>query len=291
MLGKCKSGSSQVGIIAGRNTSHFFKVLGVLILDDVYGVIDGDDTDDTVFAIHDRHGKHIVPAEHLGDLFLIVVGVNVDGVDIHQGVDNGIGIGQQHFPYRYHPQQLLAGGGDIAGVDGLLIHAVLPYDPKGVLHGKAAAEVDVLVGHQASGGIFGVLKVLIDEFTVGGGGILHHPLYHVGGHFLHQVHVVIHEQIVQDVLQLGIGQRGYNLLLDFRFHVGKDLGGSFLGQQPEQLVEYIGVVFVFQLLKKLGKIDLFHLGDLLLNGRILFFCQKFQNILAHGHTSLSGPRV
>ena len=219
------------------------------------------------------------------------MGVNVDGVDIHQGVDNGIGIGQQHFPYRYHPQQLLAGGGDIAGVDGLLIHAVLPYDPKGVLHGKAAAEVDILVGHQASGGIFGVLKILIDELAVGGRGILHHPLYHIGGHFLYQVHIVIHKKVVQDVLQLGIGQRADDLFLYFGFHIGENLGGGFLGQQPEQPIKLVGVLLAFQLLKELGEVDLFHLGDLLLNGRILFFCQKFQNILAHGHTSLSGPRV
>ena len=78
------NGGTQVGIITGGHTCHLFKVLGVLILNDVYGVIDGDNTDDPALAVHNRHGQHIVPAEHLGDFFLVIVGMHVDGVGVHQ---------------------------------------------------------------------------------------------------------------------------------------------------------------------------------------------------------------
>ena len=34
---------------------------------------------------------------------------------------------------------------------------------------------------------------LVDELAVGRCGVLHHALHHIGGHLLHQVHIVIHK--------------------------------------------------------------------------------------------------
>ena len=151
------NGGTQVGIITGGHTCHLFKVLGVLILDDIYRVIDGDDTNDPIFAIHYRHGQHIVPAEHLGDLFLVIMGMHMDGIGVHQCINDGLRGGEEHLTHRHHAQQLLAGRGHIAGVDGFLIYPVLAYNFKSLGHGNAAAEVDILVGHQTSGRILRVL--------------------------------------------------------------------------------------------------------------------------------------
>ena len=90
------------------------------------------------------------------------------------------------------------------------------------------------------------------------------------------------------MLQLGIGQRADDLFLDFRLHVGENLGGGLLGQQPKQPVELVGVLLVFQLLKELCQVGLLHLADQLLYSGVLLLRQKFQNFLVHWRTSLGG---
>ena len=162
------------------------------------------------------------------------------------------------------------------------------YDLERLGDGEPAAEVDILIGHQASGGVLGIFQVLVDELAVFRRGVLHDPLYHIGGHFLYQVHIVIHKKVVQYVLQLGIGQRADDLFLYFGFHVGENLGGGFLGQQPEQPVKLVGVLLAFQLLKELCKVGFLHLCNQLFDGGVLFLRQKFQNFVAHRRTSLCG---
>ena len=53
-----------------------------------------------------------------------------------------------------------------------------------------------------------------------------------GGHLLDEIHRVIHIQLVQDLLQLRIGEGFDKQLLLLRLHLHKYLRRQLLGQQP-----------------------------------------------------------
>lgn len=56
--------------VARNDSGHLFDVLGVLILNDVHDIVDGDDADQAVFLIADGDGSQVVTAEVVGNGFL-----------------------------------------------------------------------------------------------------------------------------------------------------------------------------------------------------------------------------
>ena len=61
-------------LVVGGNAACNLQVLGVLLLQDVQGVVDGDDAQQVPVVGHDGHGKQVVLGDVLGHVLLVVLG-------------------------------------------------------------------------------------------------------------------------------------------------------------------------------------------------------------------------
>ena len=55
-----------------QHSGHLFHILRRLVLHDVHGVVEGDDTDEAALGVDDRQREKIVFREHLRDLLLVI---------------------------------------------------------------------------------------------------------------------------------------------------------------------------------------------------------------------------
>ena len=102
----------------------------------------------------------------------------------------------------------------------------------------------ILRGHDGAGGVFGVAEDLVDGLAHLRGGLLQNAADHGGGHFLDDIDRVVHEQLVKDLLQLGVREAADQQLLRFLLHFDKDLGGQLLRQQPVEQGQAFDLQFV-----------------------------------------------
>ena len=257
MLVQIKGGALQVALFGRGHSGHDFHILGGLFFHNVHGVVEGDDAHHPAFRIHHRQGQEIVLGEHLGDLFLVVLGIDGDNGFRHDLPDlRVVTFRQEQVLDGDNAQQRPVPVQHIAGIDGFLIHT-LPADTEdGLLHGHFRPQGHILHGHQGAGGVFGVAKNLIDgpaHFRVRLG---KNPAHHIGGHFLYQVRRVIHIQLIQDFPKLVVRKALDQQLLGIRFHFYKGFRRLLLGKQTE----HNGNLFFFQIVKKTGHVDGVH-GD------------------------------
>ena len=68
-----KDAGFEVGLLDGRHSVHLCEVLLRLFLNDVDSIVDGNDTDQTVFLIDYRNGKQVVFFDQL--TYILLVGV------------------------------------------------------------------------------------------------------------------------------------------------------------------------------------------------------------------------
>ena len=113
-------------------------------------------------------------------------------------------------------------------------------------------QIDILDGHQASGAIFRIVEELVDGLARAFVGVLQNLLDDVGGHFFKKVHRIIHEHVVTQRFQLGVGRALRDELLLLAGHVGKHVGRDVLGQHAEHAQHAPAVL---NLLQPLGDID------------------------------------
>ena len=185
------------------------------------------------------------------------MGVDGQDVGLHDVTDAGLIAGQEHPPHRDHPQQHTVLG-DIAGVDGLLVHAHLADAGEGLLHRGVGVEIDVLRGHNGPGGVFGVVQQLVDLAAGGGVGVPQDSGDQVGGHILDQVHRVVQIQLVQNLPQLLVAEGVDEALLVVGvLQFGKHLRRYLLGQQTEHQDRLLRP----QPIQKFGDVHLVHIDQ------------------------------
>ena len=95
------------------------KVLGLLLLEDLHGVVDRDDADQAVLGVDDRQGQQVGLADQARGLLL--VGVDAGRVDlgVHQVADQRGGIGQDEVSQAQRSDQAAVVVGDRQRVDRL----------------------------------------------------------------------------------------------------------------------------------------------------------------------------
>ncbi len=72
-----------------RDAAEGQDVLGLLLAEDVHGVVVGDDADEHVGRVDDRDGDQVVLVDLAGDGFLVFVDPGEDDVALHDVLDHG----------------------------------------------------------------------------------------------------------------------------------------------------------------------------------------------------------
>ena len=268
-------------MLRGRHSSHQLHVLGGLFLQDVDGVVNGDDAHQTVLLVHHRQGGVIVTGKEVCHFFPVIQGGDRDNIGLHHVPKDGVGRGQQHLTHRNRTQQLAGGADDIAGVDGLLVHAVLADVVKGFPHGHAGAEIHKLDGHQRAGTLFGIGQHLVDGLAGITVHVFQDPLDHAGRHLFDHVHRVVQKHLFQHLGKLLVGKAQNELLLQIGIHFGKGVGSLLLGQQAEQTQQILvfQITVVQQVGHALGNVCRVEGLQIFLQVLILLFLQKCENFL------------
>ena len=184
-----------------------------------------------MLLVHHGHGQKVVFAQTLGHVLLVVHSGNGNHVGFHDLLDGVLLIRQQQRADRDQSQQVAAGIGDIADIDGFLVNAGAPDTLERVGHGHVPLQVHKLGGHDRPGGVLRVLENLVDAAAGLRVGMTEDAFDHAGRHFLDQIHRIIHVQLVQHFLQLCVGKGLDEQLLLLRLHFHEDLRRQFLGQE------------------------------------------------------------
>ena len=267
-------------LVARDDGGHLLDVLGVLILNDVNDIVDGDDADEAALFIADGDGGQVVTAEIVGDSFLIVRGGGADDIGIHDIADAGAFRRDNQLAQGNLTDEPALIVDDVAGVDGLLVDARAADVIHRLAHGEIIVQIDIFNGHQASGAVFRIIEELVDGLARALVGVLQNLFDDVGGHFFQKVHRIIHEHIVHQRLQFGVGRAFGDELLLLAGHVGEHVGGDILGQHAEHAQH---APFVFDFLQPFGDIHRRTFRRLLLKLLELAFVQQ----LDHFHKFLA----
>src|SRR5699024_4937060 len=86
---------ARIRFVRGGDTGHEVEVLRGLFLQDVYDVVNGDDTDQTVFLVHHRDGEQVVVRDALGGLAAVIGRAHKDDVGVHDVLDDGLVVAEQ----------------------------------------------------------------------------------------------------------------------------------------------------------------------------------------------------
>ena len=285
-----KHAGFQIGLVAGQDGGHLLDVLGGLLLQNVHGVVHGDDAHQPVLRVHNGQGQKVVLVQDLGHVLLVVQGVGGNHMGVHDVPDDVVLLRQQDGPDGEIPQQVAALINDVADVDGLLVRASAADALQGVLHCHGGLQVHVLRGHDAAGAVVGIFQDLVDALAHLRVRVAEDPLDHVGGHLLHDVHGVVQIQLVQHFLQLGVGEAldQHLLLVAVQFH--EYLRRLLLGQQAEhqgqgllvQLPAEVGDVLGLQGKKEVAQLRVAFSGDQILD----FFQQLVLLLLLLKHVRI-----
>ena len=122
---------------------------------------------------------------------------------------------------------------DVADVDGLLVRSRPADALQGVLHRHVGLQIHKLRGHDASGGVLGVFQDLVDALAHFRVTVAQDALHHPGGHLLHDIRRVVQVELVQDLLQLRVGEAVNQKLLVIAVQLHENLRRQLLGQQAE----------------------------------------------------------
>ena len=220
--------------------------------------------------------------EHLRDDLLIVVRVHKLHVIVHDVGDGRVRVREDELPERDLALQLAIGGGDVAQLDGLLVHAVAADDGQRVRNGHAALEADVFVRHQAARAVVRVLQVLVDKLSVFGRGVAHNALHNIGRHLLDQVDAVVEEHVVQNDFQFDIGDGFDNFLLDIGIHVRKGFRRALLREQAEQAEHQLAILDFGKQIGDIGNVQVIEQVAQLAVAALL---QQQKNTIDHRHAS------
>ena len=113
--------------------------------------------------IDDGDGEEVVASEEVGDQLLVVGGGHRDEVPVHHRLQDALVVGEEEGSHRDDPLKLAVLGGDVTGVDRLLVLADTPDVVDGLLDRHLLLELDELGGHDRPGAELGVEEELVDE--------------------------------------------------------------------------------------------------------------------------------
>ncbi|CAN4032934.1 Helix-turn-helix domain-containing protein, partial [Dysosmobacter welbionis] len=130
-----KHAGLEIRLVARQDGGHLLDILGDLFLQDVHGVVHGDDAHQAVLRVHNGQGQEVVFVQGLGHILLVVQGVGGDHMGIHDVPHHVVLLRQQNGADGEIPQQVAALVNDVADVDGLLVRAGAADALQGVLHG------------------------------------------------------------------------------------------------------------------------------------------------------------
>ena len=223
----------QIRLVGGEDGGHLLDVLRDLLLQNVHGVVHGDDAHETGLRVHHRQRQEVILAEGAGGGLLVVQGLDTDEVALHDVADDVVFLRQQQRPDGQHADQVALLIDDIADVDGLLVRTGAADALEGVLHGHGLFQVHELRGHDAAGGVIGIFEDLVDAFAHFRVRVAQNTLDNIGRHLLHDVHRVVQIQLVQHFFQLRVGKALDQQLLLVAVQLHKHLCCQLLGQQAE----------------------------------------------------------
>ena len=264
-----------IGLVGRGHTGHLFDVLGGLLFHNVDDVVDGDDADQPPFLVHHGHGHQVVVGELFRYALLVLGGGGKDHVPVHQILDDHIVVVEQQVLHRDDALQLPVGVGDEADVDGLLILADAADAGDGLLHAHVLFQVHELGSHDAAGGVLRIAEILVDEAAGLGSCGAHDALDHIGGQLFHDIHRVVHVQLLDDPGQLLVGDGVDDALLFRGLQIGEDLRRRLLGQQPE----HHGHAVVVDLGEEFRHVELVHFLQTLLQGLPILLLQQLRQLV------------
>ena len=191
-------------MLGREHSRHLFHILRRLVLHDVHGVVEGDDTDKTVFRVDHRQCQKVVLREHLCDLLLIVQRAHGNDVVGHDGLDRCIVIFTQKKVLDRHQTDELVPLGDVAGVDRLFVDARAADAENCFADRHVRAQGNVLGRHDRACGILGVTQDFVDLLAHLGVRLREDSLDDVCRHFLDDIHRVVDVKLVDDLFQLAV---------------------------------------------------------------------------------------
>ena len=225
---------AEIRLVRGQHSRHLLEVLRCLLLDNVHSVIDGDDTHQPLFQIHNGHGEEVVLAQSLRHVLLIVRGLGPHHVRVHDLFNKVVLVRQQQIPDGQHAQQMPGGIGDVQDIDGLQLAADTADPLKGVRHRHVFLQGQELHVHNGAGGVLRILEYFVDGFPHLRLRFIEDTDDHAGGHLLHDIHRVVQIQLVQHLGQLRVGKPVDEHFLTLRLQLHEHLRRRLLGQQAVQ---------------------------------------------------------
>ncbi len=124
-----------VGLGVARDAAECQHVLGLLLAEDVHGVVVGDDADEHVRSIDDRDGDQVVLVDLAGDGLLVFVDAGKDDVALHDLFDHRRPSRQDQLLERDEPDQPALVIDDVAVIDRLAVGGLVA-DAARVLRGR-----------------------------------------------------------------------------------------------------------------------------------------------------------
>ena len=234
LLEQVPDGGAAVGLFRGGHTAHDLNVLSRFLLHDVHGVVEGDNAHHAVFVVHNGEGQKVVFGKHPCHLFLVGEGGDGDDMGLHNVPDGGFVVFCQEQILHGHKAQQGPVVRDVAGVDGLLVHAGAADAEDALLYGHRGPQGDIFCGHDGACGVFRVAQKLVDGLPGLWVGLGEDAADHVGGHFLHQIHSVVQVQLIYHFFELPVRETLNQQLLGVRLHFHEGFCRLLLGQETKQ---------------------------------------------------------
>ena len=149
-------------LVVGGNAARDLQVLGVLLLQDVKRVVDGDDAQQVAVVGHDGHGEQVVLGDVLGHVLLVVLGAGGDDLARADVCQRGLRLGYDEAVERDHAGELVVFVGEVHVADALEVLVQAAQQLHGVGDGLALGEGGKLGGHDAACGVLAVPQQLAD---------------------------------------------------------------------------------------------------------------------------------
>ena len=270
----------EIGLVRGEHSGHLLEVLRRLLLDDVHCVVDGDDADQPLLHVDDGQGEEAVLVQRLRHVLLIVHRLGPDDVRIHDLLDQVVLLREEQVTHRQHAEQVARRVGDVQDVDRLHVAADTADTLEGVLDGHVLFQGEKLHVHDGTGRVLGVFENFVDGFAHLGRGPVEDADHDACGHLLDDIDGVVEVQLVEHLLQLGVGKAVDEHLLAVTLQLDEHLGRRLLREQPVQQRHKLFTGFFQQQrdVRRLhGQKQLTQLGILFTSGQLLDFFQ----ILVH----------
>ena len=168
-----------VGLGVARDAAEGQDVLGLLLAEDVHGVVVGDDADEHVGGVDDGDGDQVVLVDLAGDGFLVFVDAGEDDVALHDVFDHGRPARQDQPLERDESDQPALVIDDVAVVDRLAVGGLVAEQLEGLADGDVRRERDVVGRHDRAGGAGLVAGQPADILALGLGQEREHRVDHV----------------------------------------------------------------------------------------------------------------